>query len=62
MFSFPPVLPLSRPADPREHDHVAAVAAPGLAVLGHDGASSDKSSHAQAEGRPRHRLLDPAPI
>ena len=63
MFSFPPVLPLPRPADPGEHDDIAAVAAAGLLELRHDGTSSDETSDTKTEGGPGHRLLDPgAPV
>ena len=63
MFCFSSVFSFPRPANPREHDDVTVVGAAGLLVLGHHGTSSDKSSHAETEGRPRHCLLDPgAPV
>ena len=63
VFCFSSVFSFPRPANPREHDDVTVVGAAGLLVLGHHGTSSDKSSHAKTEGRPRHCLLDPgAPV
>ena len=63
VFCFSSVFSFPCPANPREHDDVTVVGAAGLLVLGHHGTSSDKSSHAETEGRPRHCLLDPgAPV
>ena len=57
VFGFPSVFPLPRPTDPWEHDYSAAVAATRLEFRQH-GTPADETSHTEAQGRPRHRLLD----
>ena len=62
VFGFPSVFSLPGPTDPWEHDNCAAVAAPSLEFR-HDWTPPDETSHTEAQGRPRHRLLDPgAPV